>query len=60
MNNYYVVCADDPTSHYTLWKVEKLFDDSNEINYGDYIFLKNLNTKQYLTYEYDKSSEVSS
>ncbi|CAK77072.1 unnamed protein product (macronuclear) [Paramecium tetraurelia] len=59
INNYYVVGSDDPYNHYTLWTIVKVFDDTNRINYGDIVFLKNLSTKLYLIYEFEKLSEVS-
>ena len=59
INNYYVVGSDDPNNHYTLWTIIKMFDDINRINYGDIVFLKNLSTKLFLIYEFEKFSEVS-
>ncbi|CAD8145226.1 unnamed protein product [Paramecium octaurelia] len=59
INNYYVVGSDDPYNHYTLWTIVKVFDDTNRINYGDIVFLKNLSTKLFLIYEFEKQSEVS-
>ncbi|CAD8158163.1 unnamed protein product [Paramecium octaurelia] len=58
INNYYVVGSDDPNNYYTLWTIAKLFDDSNRINYGDVVYFKNLSTKMYLIYEFQKHSEV--
>ncbi|CAD8058105.1 unnamed protein product [Paramecium primaurelia] len=59
INDYYVVGSDDPENHYTLWTIVKVFEDTNRINYGDIIFLKNLSTKMYLIYKFEKQSEVS-
>ncbi|CAK77953.1 unnamed protein product (macronuclear) [Paramecium tetraurelia] len=58
VNNYYVVGSDDPDNYYTLWTIVKVFDDSNRISYGDVVYFKNLSTKMYLIYEFQKHSEV--